>query len=123
DSLLGPGWLRAVVEAAGGGNLPLSRDPAPGTNPPVARTTRNSGVCPDGSRPGPPRASPHRNGARAMIRRHHDVRGPLIDALAQSPMIQFLGKNEAGRRALRAMLENGQLHHYPKDHPIITQGE
>ncbi len=58
-----------------------------------------------------------------MSKTPSDVRKPLVDALAQSPMLQFLGQGDPRGRELREMLESGEVLTFPKGEKIFVQGE
>lgn len=51
------------------------------------------------------------------------VRGPLIEALSNAPILQFPGKHDPDGHDLRAMLERGELRHFAAGQPIIREGE
>ncbi len=51
------------------------------------------------------------------------VRVPLIEALSNAPILQFLGKHDPNGHDLRAMLERGELRHFAAGQPIIREGE
>lgn len=58
-----------------------------------------------------------------MSQNKHDVREPLVEALAQSPMLRFLGKSDGRRNDLREMLENGEVQVFKKGDTIIKEGD
>lgn len=58
-----------------------------------------------------------------MSPRQSSVRESLVDALAQSPMLQFLGKSGPSRPELRKMLSESELQTYDSDEAIITEGD
>jgi CRP-like cAMP-binding protein len=51
------------------------------------------------------------------------IREALVDALAQSPMLQFLGKSGPSRPELRKLLAESELQSFPPEVAIITEGE
>ncbi len=54
---------------------------------------------------------------------HSNVREALVDALAQSPMLQLLGKDGSGHPELRRMLAEGELQTFPPKEIIIREGD
>jgi CRP-like cAMP-binding protein len=56
-------------------------------------------------------------------KKHKDIREPLVEALSQSPMLRYLGKNDRYGRELRDMLESGELHEFAEGDTIIREGE
>ena len=52
-----------------------------------------------------------------------NVREALVDALAQSPMLQLLGKSGTRHPELRKMLSEGELQTFPPKATIIREGE
>lgn len=57
------------------------------------------------------------------MKKSPQVREPLIEALSNAPILQFLGKHDPHGHDLRAMLERGLLHHFAAGQPIIREGE
>ena len=57
------------------------------------------------------------------MKKSPQVREPLIEALSNAPILQFLGKHDPHGHDLRAMLERGELHHFAAGQPIIREGE
>lgn len=57
------------------------------------------------------------------MRNNREVRESLVEALSQSSILQFLGKNDPKGHDLRAMLERGELRRFAAGQPIIKEGE
>ncbi len=57
------------------------------------------------------------------MKKSPQVREPLIEALSNSPILQFLGKHDPHGHDLRTMLERGELRHFAAGQSIIREGE
>lgn len=57
------------------------------------------------------------------MNRKTEVRQPLIEALSNSPILQFLGKHDPRGHELRAMLQQGQLRHFEAGQAILNEGD
>lgn len=58
-----------------------------------------------------------------MTSKNPMVREDLVEALSQSPMLQFLGKGAAHSPELRNMLTSSEVQQFPADHVIMTEGD